>query len=57
VPAARLALAQALWRANRGRPCARREQVKAAQGALQVAGLTDDAAEMRRWLAAHRLRS
>jgi tetratricopeptide (TPR) repeat protein len=56
VPQVRAMLAEALWRANRRGDRARaREQMKTAQAELAASGNADDAAEVRRWLAAHRL--
>ncbi len=55
LPAVRVALAEALWRANRKGDRARaRGQVQAAQRELVASGRTQDAAETRRWLASHR---
>jgi eukaryotic-like serine/threonine-protein kinase len=57
VPAVRMALADALWRANRAGDRGRaREQMKAAAKQLASSGRARDAARARRWLSVHRQR-
>jgi eukaryotic-like serine/threonine-protein kinase len=57
VPAVRMALADALWRANRAGDRGRaREQVKTAAEELASSGRTRHAARARRWLSVHRYR-
>ncbi|HWM87061.1 MAG TPA: serine/threonine-protein kinase [Kofleriaceae bacterium] len=55
IPAVRVALANALWRANRrGQRARARAEVKAARRQLVADGRAAEADQMKRWLATHR---